>query len=53
MIVTYYYMMLNFVFEGRIVLVVVFVQIVCKVQIYLFGKCFLVNQLSSCFFVDS
>ena len=49
MIEIYYYMMLNFAFEGRIVLIVGFVQIVCKVQTYLFGKYYLVNQFAMFF----
>ena len=45
-------MMLNFFFEGSVVLVVVFVQNVYKVQSYLVAKYYLVDQYSSCYFID-
>ena len=44
--------MLSFVFEGRVVLIVMFVQNVCKVQEHLVVIYDLVDQNSSGYFVN-
>ena len=48
--IVYYYMLLNFVFEGKIVLFVVFVRSACRVQKYLVENYYLVDQYFSSFF---